>query len=51
MVSDEESLLLTLHYADGFKLSEIAELLDMNVNTVKTQISRARAKIRRGLYE
>ena len=49
MVSDEESLLLTLHYADGFKLSEIAELLDMNVNTVKTQISRARAKIRRGL--
>ena len=51
MVSVEESLLLTLHYADGFKLSEIAELLDMNVNTVKTQISRARAKIRRGLCE
>lgn len=51
MVDEADRLLLTLYYADEFKLSEIAELLDMNVNTVKTRLSRAREKIRRGLYE
>ena len=51
MVGEEDRLLLTLYYADKFKVSEIAELLEMNVNTVKTRLSRAREKIRRGLYE
>ena len=51
MVDEADRLLLTLYYADEFKLSEIAELLEMNVNTVKTRLSRAREKIRRGLYE
>ena len=51
MVDEADRLLLTLYYADEFKVSEIAELLDMNVNTVKTRLSRAREKIRRGLYE
>ena len=51
MVGEEDRLLLTLYYADEFKVSEIAELLEMNVNTVKTRLSRAREKIRRGLYE
>ena len=51
MVDEADRLLLTLYYADEFKVSEIAELLEMNVNTVKTRLSRAREKIRRGLYE
>lgn len=51
MVDEADHLLLTLYYADEFKVSEIAELLKMNVNTVKTRLSRAREKIRRGLYE
>ena len=37
MVDEADRLLLTLYYADEFKLSEIAELLEMNVNTVKTR--------------
>ena len=51
MVDEADRLLLTLYYADEFNVSEIAELLEMNVNTVKTRLSRAREKIRRGLYE
>ena len=51
MVDEADRLLLTLYYADEFKVSEIAELLEMNVNTVKTRLSKAREKIRRGLYE
>lgn len=33
-------------YVEGFKIPEIAELLDMNANTVKTRLARAREQIR-----
>ena len=44
-------LLLTLFYADEYTIPEIAKMLDMNENTVKTQLRRARQQIRRGLDE
>ena len=44
-------LLLTLFYADEYTTPEIARMLDMNENTVKTQLRRARQQIRRGLNE
>ena len=44
-------LLLTLFYADEYTIPEIAKMLDMNENTVKTQLRRARQQIRRRLDE
>ena len=44
-------LLLTLFYADEYTIPEIAKMLAMNENTVKTQLRRARQQIRRGLDE
>lgn len=45
-VDEKYRVILILHYVEGFKLSEIAELLDLNENTVKTRISRAREQLR-----
>ncbi len=38
--------ILLLYYGEGFKISEIARLLDMEENTVKTRLSRGRRKFR-----
>ena len=38
--------ILLLYYGEGFKISEIAKLLDMEENTVKTRLSRGRQKFR-----
>ena len=37
---------LLLYYGEGFKISEIAQLLDMEENTVKTRLTRGRKKFR-----
>ena len=50
-VDKKYHLLLTLFYADEYTIPEIAKMLDMNENTVKTQLRRARQQIRRGLDE
>ena len=48
---DEESrLLVLLYYAEGFKTREIAQILEMNENTVRGHLKRARDKMRK-LYE
>ena len=48
---DEESrLLLLLYYAEGFKTREIAQILEMNENTVRGHLKRARDNMRK-LYE
>ena len=51
IVDEKYRLLLTLYYADELKIAEIAEVLNINVNTVKTRLSRAREQIRRYLNE
>lgn len=38
--------ILLLYYSEGFKISEIAQLLDMEENTVKSRLSRGRKKFR-----
>ena len=40
-----------LHYFHGYSVSEIAELLDENVNTVKTRLARGRAALKTKLTE
>lgn len=37
---------LILYYVEGFKISEISVLLNMNENTVKTRLTRAREQIK-----
>lgn len=37
---------LLLYYSEGFRISEIAQLLDMQESTVKSRLSRGRGKFR-----
>lgn len=46
LVDEKYRVILVLYYEQGFKIAEIAELLEMNENTVKTRLSRAREQIR-----
>lgn len=46
LVDEKYRTVLVLHYVQGFKIAEIAEILDMNENTVKTRLARAREQIR-----
>ncbi len=39
---EKHRLIMILYYSHGFKIREIAQMLDMNENTVKTRLSRAR---------
>lgn len=41
-LSENYRLIMILYYAHGFKIREIAQMLDLNENTVKTRLSRAR---------
>jgi RNA polymerase sigma-70 factor, ECF subfamily len=47
VVSEEEQRVLVLAYAEGLSLPEIGEILDLPIGTVKSQIHRAKQKIRR----
>jgi len=39
-------LLLYLYYYEGYKLLEIAKMLKMNINTVKTRMRDARKRLK-----
>ena len=39
-------IVLYLHYYEGYKLSEIAHMLKLNINTVKTQIRTAKQQLK-----
>ena len=38
---------LLLYYGEGFKVTEIAQILNMEENTVKSRLSRGREKFRK----
>lgn len=40
-------LIFILYYGDGFRIREIAEILDMNENTVKSKLQRGREKLKK----
>lgn len=46
LVDEKYRVILVLYYEQGFKIPEIAELLELNENTVKTRLARAREQIR-----
>ncbi|GGG65401.1 RNA polymerase sigma factor [Paenibacillus radicis (ex Gao et al. 2016)] len=39
-------LVLYLHYYEGYKVAEIAKMLKLNINTVKTQMRNARKRLK-----
>lgn len=39
-------IVLYLHYYEGYRLSEIADMLNLNINTVKTQIRTAKQHLK-----
>lgn len=51
LIDGKYRLILIFYYLEGFTLSEIAELLELNINTVKTRLSRAREQIRTAYQE
>lgn len=46
LIDEKYRVILVCYYLEGFKIPEIAELLEINENTVKTRLARAREKIR-----
>lgn len=45
-LSEEEQLILTLHYNSKYSCSEISKILNMNINTVKSKLKRSKDKIK-----
>ena len=41
----EERTIITMYFLEEYKIKEIAEILNLNVNTVKSKISRIKEKI------
>lgn len=50
-VDEKYRVILVLYYEQGFKIAEIAELLEMKENTVKTRLARAREQIRLAYFQ
>jgi len=50
-LSSKQKLVFTLKYYDGYKIREIAEMLDLADGTVKRYLFAATKKIRRSLQE
>ncbi len=46
-LSENHRLIFTLHYVQGFSVKEIAKLLSMNENTVKTRLARGRTEFKK----
>ena len=50
-LSDEHRLIVLLHDTEGYKLTEIQELIGVPVGTVKSRLHRARGRLREILTE
>ena len=50
-VDEKYRVILILYYEQGFKIAEIAEILELNENTVKTRLARAREQIRLAYFQ
>ena len=46
---EDSRMIFLLYYGEGFKTNEIAQILDMNENTVKSRLRRGRDKLKQAL--
>ncbi len=46
-LNHEEKLIVILYYNNKYSCSEIAEILNMNINTVKSRLKRAKEKVKK----
>ncbi len=46
-LDEKYRIILVLYYVEGFKIKEIAQILDLEENTVKTRLSRGRKQLAR----
>ena len=44
-LNEKYRLIVTLYYTQGFKTKEIAKILDIPDNTVRTRLARARSQL------
>ena len=51
LLSEKLRMVIHLYYGEGYKISEIANILKTNENTVKTRLDRAKKKLRKILKE
>jgi RNA polymerase sigma-70 factor (ECF subfamily) len=51
MLNDEEKQAITLFYSSDLSIKEISRLTGINENTVKTRLSRAKAKVAKRMKE
>ncbi|MCI8893367.1 MAG: sigma-70 family RNA polymerase sigma factor [Lachnospiraceae bacterium] len=51
LIDEKYRLILVFYYMEGFNIPEIAELLNLNKNTVKTRLARGREQIRTAYLE
>jgi RNA polymerase sigma factor, sigma-70 family len=49
-LSETEQIIISLYYSENFSCNDIADILDMNINTVRSHIKRAKDKIKK-IYE
>lgn len=47
----EERIIIILYYKEQYSIEEISKILKMNKNTIKTNLYRARQKIKENYYE
>jgi len=45
-LDDPQKSILQLHDIQGYDYEEIAEILEMNINTIRVSLSRARKKVK-----
>ena len=50
-LSKEHRIIVLLHDTEGYKLSEISELMEIPEGTVKSRLHRARARLRQILSD
>lgn len=49
-LNETEQIIISLYYSENFSCNDIADILDMNINTVRSHIKRAKDKIKK-IYE
>ncbi len=45
-LSEHDQLIMVLYYVNGFRIREIGQILNLNENTVKTQLSRGKERFK-----